>query len=362
MKKYILILIISIFGVSCGKKTEETKVLKKNLTEMVFASGVLKADDEFNLMAQSEGYIQKINFKEGDLVKAGQILAIIDNPQSNINVAGNSQLLKIAQDNDNPNAPLFQQVSVNIEAAKLKVAQDELQEQRFAKLLENKSIAKIEYENVVLTLNNSKANLKALEKQLENLKTQAKQQVVVQNQQLGNSAALQNFNQVKANIAGKIYKQKKDIGDYVKKGDIIATIANNKKIYAHLNLDESNMGKIHLNQKLVIKLNVNADKSYNAVIGEILPIFDEQSQSFIVKAFFTDNLDFEILGTQLEANIIVGEKQNALVIPRNFLGYGNKVLDKDKTLKNVKTGIISSEYVEILEGLKENDVIFREKI
>ncbi len=306
--------------------------------------------------------IQKINFKEGDLVQAGQVLAIIDNPQSNINVSGNSQLLKIAQENDNPNAPLFQQVSANIEAAKLKVAQDELQEQRFAKLLENKSIAKIEYENVVLTLNNSKANLKALEKQLENLKTQAKQQVVVQNQQLGNSAALQNFNQVKANIPGKIYKQKKDVGDYVKKGDIIATIANNQKIYAHLNLDESNMGKIHLNQKLVIKLNVDANKSYNAVIGEILPIFDEQSQSFIVKAFFTDKLDFEILGTQLEANIIVGEKQNALVIPRNYLGYGNKVLDKDKTLKSVKTGIVSSEYVEILEGLKENEVIMREKI
>ena len=104
MKK-ILFLSISVLLFSCGKKTEETKVERKNITEMVFASGTLKADDEYNLMAQTEGYITKINFNEGDEVVIGKTLAIIDNQQSNINTKSGSKLLKIAKENISSNAP-----------------------------------------------------------------------------------------------------------------------------------------------------------------------------------------------------------------------------------------------------------------
>jgi multidrug efflux pump subunit AcrA (membrane-fusion protein) len=359
MKK-ILFLSISVLLFSCGKKTEETKVERKNITEMVFASGTLKADDEYNLMAQTEGYITKINFNEGDEVVIGKTLAIIDNQQSNINTKSGSKLLKIAKENSSSNAPLLQQSKANLNAAKLKLQQDELQASRYKKLVENNSIAKVEYENILLAVSNSKATVLSLEQQYQNLLIQANQQVIIQNQQLENSQTIQSFNEVKALVNGKIYKQKKQVGDYVRKGDIIAVLANNQKVYANLNIDESNMGKIKLNQQIVIKLNVNATKTYKAVVSEILPTFDEQSQSFIVKAFFTEQIDFDISGTQLEANIFVSEKKNALVIPRSYLGYGNKVLDTDKKQIDVKTGIVSSDYVEILQGLKEGETVLKE--
>jgi len=133
MKK-ILFLSISVLLFSCGKKTEETKVERKNITEMVFASGTLKADDEYNLMAQTEGYITKINFNEGDEVVIGKTLAIIDNQQSNINTKSGSKLLKIAKENISSNAPLLQQSKANLNAAKLKLQQDELQASRYKKI------------------------------------------------------------------------------------------------------------------------------------------------------------------------------------------------------------------------------------
>ena len=358
--KSTLILVSLALLFSCGKKTEESKVERKNITEMVFASGTLKADDEYNLMAQTEGYITKINFNEGDEVAVGKILAVIDNPQSSINTKSGSKLLQIAKANTGSNAPLLQQSKANLNAAKLKLQQDELLAGRYKKLVESNSIAKVEYENMLIAVSNSRASVSALEQQYQNLLVQANQQVIVQNQQLENSQVLQDFNEVKALVNGKIYKQKKQVGDYVRKGDIIAVIANNQKIYANLNIDESNMGKIKLNQQIVVKLNVNSDKTYKGVISEILPTFDEQSQSFIIKAIFTEPMDFAISGTQLEANIFVNKKQNALVIPRSFLGYGNKVLDEDRKPIAVKTGIVSSDYVEILAGLKENQIVLKE--
>jgi RND family efflux transporter MFP subunit len=359
MKK-ILLIALSFLALSCGKKTEETKVERKNITEMVFASGTLKADDEYNLMAQTEGYITKINFNEGDEVIMGKTLAVIDNPQSSINTNSGAKLLQIAKANSSNNAPLLQQAKANLTAAKLKLQQDQLLANRYKKLLENNSIAKVEYENMLVAVSNSNAAVLALEQHYENLLIQAKQQVIVQNQQLENSQAVQGFNEVKALVNGIIYKQKKQVGDYVRKGDIIAVIANNQKIYANLNIDESNMGKIQRNQQIVVQLNVNNAKTYKAVVSEILPTFDEQSQSFIVKAYFSEPMDFAIAGTQLEANIVVKEKQNALVIPRSYLGYGNNVFDADKKPVKVKTGIVSSDYVEILEGLKEGETVLKE--
>ncbi|MDZ7936059.1 MAG: HlyD family efflux transporter periplasmic adaptor subunit [Emticicia sp.] len=353
-----IILAISLF--SCGKKTETATVQRKDITEMVFATGSLKADDEYLVAAQADGYLKTLNFEEGDVINAGKVLAVIDNKQSLVNVNQTGKLLAIAKANATENAPLIQQIRININLAKEKLKQDELQAERFRKLLETNSIAKVEYENATLAVLNTKANIRSLEEQIANLQVNANQQVIVQQQQNEVSNAVADYNQIIAYVSGKVYKKRKQLGDYVKKGDVIAVIGNPNKIYANLSIDESNMSKIKLGQSVVIQLNTNAQKTYKAQIAEILPAFDEATQSFFVKAFFSENLDFTIVGTQLQANILIGEKKNALVIPRSYLGYGNKVLLKDKKTVVVKTGIISTDWAEITGGLPENETILKE--
>ncbi len=362
MKKISIFLsiILAIFLFSCGKKTETTTVQRKDITEMVFATGSLKADDEYLVAAQADGYLKSINFEEGDVINTGKVLAIIDNKQSLVNVNQSGKLLAIAKANATENAPLIQQIRININLAKEKLKQDELQAERFRKLLETNSIAKVEYENATLAVLNTKANIKALEEQMANLQVMANQQVIVQQQQNEVSNAVADYNQIIAYVSGKVYKKRKQLGDYVKKGDVIAVVGNPNKIYANLSIDESNMSKIKLGQSVVIQLNTNAQKTYKAQLAEILPAFDEATQSFYVKAFFTENLDFTITGTQLQANILIGEKKNVMVIPRSYLGFGNKVLIEKKKSANVKTGIISTDWVEITGGLTENQSILKE--
>jgi multidrug efflux pump subunit AcrA (membrane-fusion protein) len=362
MKKISLFLsiILAIFLFSCGKKTETTTVQRKDVTEMVFATGSLKADDEYLVAAQADGYLKTLNFEEGDVINAGKVLAVIDNKQSLVNVNQSGKLLAIAKANATENAPLIQQIRININLAKEKLKQDELQSERFRKLLETNSIAKVEYENATLAVLNTKANIKALEEQMANLQVMANQQVIVQQQQNEVSNAVADYNQIIAYVSGKVYKKRKQLGDYVKKGDVIAVIGNPNKIYANLSIDESNMSKIKLGQSVVIQLNTNAQKTYKAQLAEILPAFDEATQSFYVKAFFSENLDFTITGTQLQANILIGEKKNVLVIPRSYLGFGNKVLIEKKKSVSVKTGIISTDWVEITGGLTENQSILKE--
>jgi multidrug efflux pump subunit AcrA (membrane-fusion protein) len=357
-----IFLFIGLISVSsCGKKTTETKPIRKDVTETVFASGVLVPENQYNLTSLSDGYIKKLNIDEGDIVTKNQLLAIVDNEQSIINAQSAGELLTIAAANTNPNAPALKQAEINVELAKQKLVHDEKQEARYKKLYELNSVSKLEYENMVLNLNNSKTNFLSLQENYKLLKQQADQQLIIQKSQKDANSVSKNYNEIKAIVGGKVYELKKELGDYIRKGDVIAVIGNQEKLYALLSVDESNISKVKLGQKVIIQLNTQLQKNYNGIVTEIYPAFDEQTQSFYCKVEFEDTLNFKISGTQLQGNIIIENKKNVLVIPRNYLGYGNKVKLKGGNEIIVETGFISNDWVEIVNGLDEKSIIIADK-
>ena len=359
MKNYLFISSLVIILFACGKKDNKTvKPVIKNITETVFASGVLDPNQKYNLTAQADGYLTAINFNDGDNVTQNQVLGFVDNKTNTANSLASKAQLSIAEFNTTENAPALKQLKNNIEFAEQKVQQDMQQFLRYKSLYESNSVSKVELENMKLAVENSESNLDALKEQYENLKQQAKQQLI--NQQAVNkiNTANSDYNQIKTLIAGKVLKRLKQSGDYVRKGDVIATIGSPNSIVAKLNVDENSISKIKLGQKVLVQLNVEKDKVYEGTVSEILPMFDENIQSFVCKVIFKSDLNFKIVGTQLEANIEVGTKQNVLLIPRLYLGFGNNVKLKGKEeLTQVKTGIISTEWVEIIDGLTVNDEI-----
>lgn len=356
--KHVFVVVSSVFlFFSCSKSKEQAVFpIHKDITETVFASGVLDADQKYSLTAQTDGYLLHVAFSDGDFVKLNQILAVVDNKTNTANFLASKEQLQIAKFNTTDQAPALQQLKSNIEFAEVKLKQDQNQALRYKKLYENNSVAKVEYENMQLTYENSEANLKSLKQQYEALKLQAKQQELSQNAANAINWANTDFNKIRALTAGKVLKRFKQTGDYVKKGDVIATIGNTNSIIAKVNVDENSIAKVKVGQKALVKLNVKKDVLYQATVTEILPMFDESTQSFICKIAFDKPLDFAITGTQLEANIMVAQKQNALLIPRGYLSFGNKVKLKGKDeAVVVKPGIVSTEWVEILEGLTEKD-------
>jgi multidrug efflux pump subunit AcrA (membrane-fusion protein) len=353
MKRYFILLSIAVCLISCGQD-KSIKPEYRDITELVFASGILEANDQYNLMSQTDGYLVKINFNESDIVRQGQLLAVIDNNQNVLNAQSADELYRIAEQNTKEDSPALKQIEANIVAAEAKLKLDHEQAERYKRLYETNSVSKYEYENALLAAVSSESELNALREQYNTQKRSAHEQEISQRFLKGINRVAENQNNVRAIVGGKIYRKDKQPGDFVSKGDIIAVIGDPDFIYARLNVDESNMSRIKQGQMVTIRLNTDKSKTYTAEIGEILPFFDSDIQSFVVKAWFKDSLDFRIVGIQLEANIIVGEKKNVLVIPRNYLGYGNTVTLADKKTVKVQTGIVSNEWVEILSGIDEN--------
>lgn len=360
--KYLIgiLTILTIF--SCNNQKEE-KPIRQDIKELVFASGQLEWDDSYNLTAQTDGVLQNVTFEVGTTVNKGNVIANIDNKTNEINTQTAQEQLVISNENLTDNSPALQQLQQNIQFAESKYQQDKVQEARYKRLYESQSVAKVEYENIQLNSKNSLANLNALKKQASQILQNAKQQQIATKGQLKNNRVIQNYNSIVVTEGGTVIKKYKTTGDFVRKGEVIATIANSNKLEAVLNVDENSIGKVKVGQSVFVSLNSNKTDIINGKISEILTAFDEKSQSFICKVIFDKSIQNSIFGTQLEANILVGEKKNALLIPRSYVGFGNKVNVKGKDeYVIIKPGIISTEYVEVLSEIGENDVILPLKL
>lgn len=357
MKNSLFLLLTLSTLVSCGTK-EEGKPVVQDIKELVFASGELEWDNSYNLTAQTDGILVNATFDVGNKVTENQIIASIDNKTNENNTASAKDLVVISKENLTDNAPALQQLQQNIKFAESKYQQDKTQAERYKRLYDSQSIAKVEYENMQLAAENALSQLNALKKQYQQVLQQSKQNYINTENQLKNNQVVLGYNKLVVPQKGTIIKKLKFSGDYVKKGDVIAVIADENKVEGVLNVDENSIGKVKIGQTVFVQLNTNKNEVYNAKISEILAAFDEQTQSFICKVIFDKPLNTSLYGTQLEANILVGEKKNALLIPRNFLGFGNKVMVKGKDEAIiVKTGIVSTEYVEILDGITKEDVL-----
>ena len=357
MKNSLFLLLTLSTLVSCGTK-EEGKPVVQDIKELVFASGELEWDNSYNLTAQTDGILVNATFDVGNKVTENQIIASIDNKTNENNTASARDLVAISKENLTDNAPALQQLQQNIKFAESKYQQDKTQAERYKRLYNSQSIAKVEYENIQLAAENSLSQLNALKKQYQQVLQQSKQNYINTENQLKNNQVVLGYNKLVVPQKGTIIKKLKFSGDYVKKGDVIAVIADENKVEGVLNVDENSIGKVKIGQTVFVQLNTNKNEVYNAKISEILAAFDEQTQSFICKVIFDKPLNTSLYGTQLEANILVGEKKNALLIPRNFLGFGNKVMVKGKDeAVIVKTGIVSTEFVEVLEGITKEDVL-----
>lgn len=355
--KIIALLVFSTVVFSCSKENG-TKPVVQDIKELVFASGTLEWNNSYNLTAQTDGVLTNVNFEIGDAVAKGKILAKIENNTNVVNTQTAKEQLAISTENLSSNSPALQQVQQNISFAETKYKQDQLQSERYERLYKSQSVAKSEFENYKLIAENSLTNLNVLRNNYAQLKQQAKQNYITTKGQLQNNQVAQQYNSIIVPQNGTVIEKLKTNGDFVKKGDVIATIADAKLTQAVLNVDETSIGKIKIGQPAYVKLNTDDSKIYKAKITEILASFDQKSQSFICKAIFEEPLNKAFFGTQLEANIFIQEKKNALLIPRNLMDFGNRVNVKGKDdYVVIKTGIVSSDFVEVLAGITKDDLI-----
>lgn len=355
IKFYLLLLLTGLLALAACQPKNQVKPQRRDIVDAVFGSGHIENTNQYTVMANAEGFIKKAYVAEGDTVKSGQPLFRLANDVQQTQVANALTNLQYAETNTAQGSPQIEQLKIQIGLAQQRNRVDSANYQRYSRLIKTQAVSATDFENSRLTYQNSLSNLHVLQKNLADLQRNLNLSLQNARAQYKIQQENNNYYNLTSNGAGVVMNVVKKAGDYVRKGDAIALVGAGKPIIK-LDIAENDIDRIKLGQQALISLNSNQNKVYEATITKIYPAFNTNEQAFIVEATFNNNLSNLLNGTQLQANIIIQKKKDALVIPSYYLQNGDYVfVNGSKEKKKVSAGIRTLEWTEITGGLTGNE-------
>jgi multidrug efflux pump subunit AcrA (membrane-fusion protein) len=356
--KYLPALLLLIVLASTGcRRVHPIQPQFRDIVDAVFASGSTTAKSQYKVTAYTDGYLQDSYVSEDDSVHKGQLLFRIDNDIQRTQIQNAEVNYHVALHNASDSGPQTLQLTSQIAQAQKKKTTDSLNYLRYQQLIPIHAVAQVDYDNARLTYEASSASLIQLQKTLEDLRinlhlntenTRAQYRIQQQNN---------DYYTLTGEANGRIENVYKKNGDLVRKGDVIADIGAGLQV-ARLLIAEEDIRRVQLGQQVLVSLNTDKDHVFTSTVTKIYPSFSTDDQAFIAEATF-DPLPPNLRnGTQLQANILIGENKHALVIPSGCLLPGDSViLAADQRRIPVTTGIKTLEWVQILGGLNPSQSI-----
>ena len=108
----------------------------------------------------------------------------------------------------------------------------------------------------------------------------------------------------------------------------------------------------------MVALDSYKNQTFEAVVDKIYPIMNERSRTFKIEAHFVAPPQKLYPNLTVEANIIIQTKENAIVIPKNYVIDEEYVFITKDEKRKIKIGLSNYEKIEVLDGLKAGETIY----
>jgi multidrug efflux pump subunit AcrA (membrane-fusion protein) len=339
---------IMVLILSCRESNQVVQPEKRDITEAVYASGMVKSNEQYYVYPETAGIINRIFKKEGDTIVAGEALLEQKNDLSKID-RDNAQLASHYNNMvDNPER--INELKYSYESAERKMINDSLMYVRQKKLFSQGVGSLVELEQRELAYQTSKTlwqsaamRYRDMEKQLTLLQKQSQNNLM-------KSTSLFSDYILKSKINGKVYSILNDPGEYISPQKPVAVIGQSD-FYLELSVDEYDIEKVDTGQVVLVNLDSYADTVFEAKVSRIIPVMNDKTKTFLVEAMWVQQPKQLFPFMTAEANIIVSRHKNVLTIPRNCLIKDRYVILENGDTTLVETGLKDYQYVEIKSGI-----------
>jgi macrolide-specific efflux system membrane fusion protein len=351
--------VLSVMSIMTAcKKSETTTAKRMDIEEAVFASGYIEQENNYTVSAKVDGLLTQYPVKEGDTVRANDIIAIIQSDVQGNQLQDALVIYEDAVNNASANSLQLQQINAQILQAEQQLAFDKENYHRYKDLYEKKSVSQLEFEKVELQYKNAQSTLTRLKQNYEEVKNALKVNEKRSRIQVNTQKSLLKDYQLYTELSGIVIQVFKKQGELVRRGEPLAKIGSGDYIIK-LFIAENDINQIEVGQKTAVHINTYPNRIFMASISKIYPAFDEIEQSYVVEAKF-DSLPPKIFfGTQLQANIEIGKRKNILVIPTEFIQRANIVQLESGEERKIETGMKNNSWTEVLSGLTEDHIIIK---
>ncbi|MEI6489934.1 MAG: efflux RND transporter periplasmic adaptor subunit [Bacteroidota bacterium] len=361
MKNIALFFSVIILFSACKKSADTTKPVRKDITQAIYASGKIFPLNDYKVFTKLPGYVEKINVHIGDTVKVGQPLMTIKSEVSELNVNTAKNLLDLAQKNANENSAYLTALKQDVATAKSKYELDSINYNRYVSLMKDNATSRLSSDQAKTQFDVSKQNYLKAVSSLSS--TRDKIRVELENAQIQYDAQKSNRNDytITSAVNGRVYDILPKEGELVNTQIMVMEIGDVSHFEVELSVDETDVSLLKYNQQIVYVIDAYKDAVFKGNLVESYPRINQSNKTSKVMATITLDAGTKIFsGMSVEANIIVAEKKNSMVIPREFLAEGNKVKKKgSEELTVITKGAEDLEFVEVLSGIDETTEIVK---
>lgn len=345
------------FLVSCNRQEDRIFPVETTITESVYASVTVQPDSLYQAFAVVNGILDENLVEEGDMVKKGDVLVQVIKTNSELASKNAFLALQLARENFEGGAAILSGLEEEIRAAKLQFRNDSVNFRRQERLWEQQIGSRTNLETRKLAYEKSGAAVEVLQNKYERtskeLQTQLRQ---AENTYRASMVNTTDFS-VTSKIDGKVYAIHKEPGEIVTPVHPLVTLGSGSRFLVEMLVDEEDIVRVETGQAVFLTLDAYPDDVFEAKVHKIYPKKDERNQTFLVEALFRNAPEVLLPGLSGEGNLVVAQREKALVIPRKYLIGNNRVRTEDGIVE-VVTGLQSIDSVEIKEGLTPNTELF----
>ena|SRR5579863_573557 len=388
------------------------KVTREDLTSVVTASGEIKPKVYVNIGANAFAKITHLYVHEGDRVKRGQLLAMLDNVQPQADVSANNSALNASRTD-----AIAAQAAVNTASADVKSSDAELEHAKFdydrSKALYDQQlisksdydVKKAAYDTATAQLAMSKAKLAQAKASLDSAQGHISQNAAM----LRHAADVLSKTQYEAPFDGIITNVPVREGETVvpgiqnSPGSTLMTIGDTSVMTAEVRVDESDIVNVQLGQPAEVTIDAMPKQKFKGTVTEIgrnallrstgvstaqSTSSGQEAKDFKVVVALQDPPPNVLPGLSATARITTAKKNSVLSIPIQALtirergdlstdkkgsvhaaaptgGDSKEELQgvfvirnhKEATFLPVATGISGTTDIEVTNGLSEGDEI-----
>lgn len=380
----VVILLCAIFAIyfwSRGSQLPQyatAKAVQQDIRIVVSTNGIIEPADRSEIYAPISAFVTRIPNKEGSNIAQDQLLMQLESKElrTSLAEARAALLQQKRQARAVMTGPLKEEISkldASIAECKMQLEQRQkelsIEESLYEKgatpltavenLQKQRDLLQIRLDGFQQQKRDLQQRYSPEEKEWEQNKvSELAKQVNLLEQQL-------EMESIFAPKSGLIYSLSVKPGSYVTNGQLLVQIYEPGKVRLRAYVDEPDLGKIELNQPVVIEWDGLPDRQWTGMVdkqAEQVVALDNRSVGHVLCSIDGDPREL-IPNLNVDVEITTAVKQNALVVPRSAVFSDDGVpavllVEQDRTTaRPVTLGLVTSQKIEILDGIHEGDSV-----
>ncbi len=382
----------SLFSVDKTIPPEKlARVERGPIARSVVATGKIEPLSKVEIKSKASGIIKYLYVNVGDRVRQGQLLVELDKETLEAQLKEARAVLRGAESTLQAVESKGRTLRANLHRARLEAENKDLdfaiaEYRRCKELFDEGLMPRSELESAEQRMMAAEVARKTLHAAVavreaeieENDRNLNKSRADVTQAQALLERAEENlkYASIRSPVDGIVLSRELEVGDAVSSilqlgsnATLIMTLGDIRELYVKGKVDETDIGVVRVGQPVRITVDAYKNRTFRGEVFRIAPMGVEKDNvtRFEVRVSITDDLDLLKVNMSANAEIVLEEHPDALLIPESALIYNEKretsVEIPDMSARTgrrqvaVKIGLSNGSRTEVLEGLKQGDQV-----